>query len=129
MQMLSCAIAVGGDDHSIVRREYDTAVTFPELLILKALHGSESVRDIADAGDVSRDPADERERLRSLYGNAIVMQVFPGEHTALPEFDQRMRRKQQAEAKAAEEPAEAPAEEPPEELREGPAHPRGKRNG
>jgi len=124
MQMLSCAIAVGGDDHSIVRREYDTAVTFPELLILKALHGPENVRDIADAGDVARDPDDERERLRSLYGNAIVMQVFPGEHTALPEHDQRMRRKQQAEAKA-----EEPVEEPPEELREGPAHPRGKRNG
>lgn len=112
MQMLSCAIAVAGDDHSIVRREHDTAVTFPELLILKALHGSESVRDIADAGVVSRDPDDERQRLRSLYGAQIVMQVFPGEHTALPEFDPRMRRKQEQEAKA------QTHEDPPEELRE-----------
>lgn len=109
MQTLSCAIAVAGDDHSIVRREYDTAVTFPELLILKALHGPENVRDIADAGDVSRDPDDERQRLRSLYGHAIVMQVFPGEHTPLPEYDQRMRRK------AENHHAEA---EPPEELRD-----------
>lgn len=118
MQMLSCAVAVAGDDHSIVRREYDTAVTFPELLILKALHGPENVRDIADAGDVSRDPDDERQRLRSLYGHTIVAQVFPGEHTQLPEYDQRMRRKKAAEqAEQAEPPVVAEAEQP-EELRD-----------
>lgn len=91
MQLLSCYVAVAGDDQNIVVREYDTAVTYPELLVLKALHGGENVRRVADAGDVERDPHDERERLSSLYGKQIVDHVFPGEHTALPEVDRRLR--------------------------------------
>lgn len=89
MQLLSCYIAVAGDDHSIVVRSDDTAVTYPELLVLRALHGSESVRNVADFGDVEREPADERERLANIYGRAIVDHVFPGEHTQLPEEERR----------------------------------------
>lgn len=92
MQLLSCHIAVAGDDQNIVVREFDTAVTYPELLILKSLHGAENVRHVADAGDVERDNDDERNRLREIYGGEIVKQVFPGDHTPLPEVDRRMRK-------------------------------------
>ena len=92
MQLLSCHIAVAGDDHNVVVRGHDTAVTYPELLVIKALHGSENVRHIEDYGDVERDPDEERARLREIYGEPIVRQVFPGEHQALPEFDRRMRK-------------------------------------
>lgn len=91
MQLLSCRIAVAGDDLNVVVREYDTAVTYPELLVIKALHGSESVRDIEDAGDVDRSPEEERDRLKSIYGQEIVKQVFPGEYQPVPTQDTRMR--------------------------------------
>jgi len=98
MQLLSCHIAVAGDDHNVVVRDHDTAVTYPELLVLRALHGGESVRHVADAGDVERDPADERERLANIYGREIVNHVFPGEHTQLPVEDRKMRPKKAAPA-------------------------------
>ena len=92
MQLLSCRVAVAGDDLNVVVREHDTAVTYPELLVLKALHGSESVRDIEDAGDVDRDPTEERERLVMIYGREVVRQVFPGDHQPLPAQDVRRRK-------------------------------------
>jgi hypothetical protein len=91
MQLLSCRIAVAGDDLNVVVREHDTAVTYPELLVIKALHGSESVREVEDVGDVDRSPEEERDRLKSIYGNEIVRQVFPGEHQPVPTQDTRMR--------------------------------------
>lgn len=92
MQLLSCQVSVAGDDDCIVVKDHDTAVTFPELLVLKALHGEESVRNVAEVGDIERDPEEERQRLQGIYGAEIVRQVFPVMHQALPEADQRMRR-------------------------------------
>jgi hypothetical protein len=111
MQLLSCYISIAGDDDQIVVREHDSAVTFPEMLILKALHGGDSVRNIKDAGEVERDSDEERQRLIALYGYEIVKQVFPGEHTALPEHDARMKR-ERAKEKEAETPDVLRAEEP-----------------
>jgi len=109
MQLLSCSIALGGDDHSVVFREYDTAITFPELLVLKALHGGENIRNIKDAGEVERDSDEERQRLLALYGIEVMKQVFPVEHQPLPEHDARMKRERAKEEKAdKEEAAETP---------------------
>ena len=96
MQLMKCHIAVGGDDLNVVVRDHDTAVTYPELLVIKALHGGENVREIEDAGDVDRDPAEERERLSMIYGREIVRQVFPGDHSPLPVQDMRRNKKAQA---------------------------------
>jgi fructose-specific component phosphotransferase system IIB-like protein len=92
MQLMKCHIAVGGDDLNVVVRDHDTAVTYPELLVIKALHGGENVREIEDAGDVDRDPAEERERLSMIYGREIVRQVFPGDHSPLPVQDMRRKK-------------------------------------
>ena len=109
MQLLSCHIAVAGDDHNIVVREHDTAVTYPELLVLQALHGSENIRHLNDVGDVDRETEEERQRLMNLYGGEIVRQVFPVAHQDLPEMDRRLRRqrdvpKELAEGNETEEP-------------------------
>ena len=114
MQLLSCHIAVAGDDANIVVRDYDTAVTYPELLLLKALHGSENVRHIADAGDVERGNDEERSRLRELYGETILKQVFPGDFTELPEHDRKMRKAATVfdDDKQEKDPPKAKAEEP-----------------
>ena len=115
MQLLSCHLAVAGDDRNIVHRDYDTAVTYPELLVLRALHGSESVREVADFGDVERDPAEERQRLINIYGRQIVDHVFPGEHTQLPEEERRRVKKPAPEKKAEAEEKVEDVLEPPDE--------------
>ena len=110
MQLLSCHVCIGGDDDNIVVKDHDTAVTFPELLILKALHGDESVRSITDLGDVERDPEEERQRLLNLYGAEIVRQVFPVAHQELPEMDKRLRRQAAVPAELREDEPEPVAE-------------------
>ena len=118
MQLLSCSIALGGDDHTIVVREYDTAITFPELLVLKALHGGENIRNIKDAGEVERDSDEERQRLLALYGGEVMRQVFPVEHQPLPEHDARMKRgREQDRERAKEAKEETDTAETPEVLR------------
>lgn len=113
MQLLSCHIAVAGDDANVIVRDHDTAVTYPELLIIKALHGSENVRHVKDAGDVERDSEEERDRLRELYGELIVKQVFPGaEHQGLPEQDNRMRKAKSVFTDDDDEKAEKPVAKP-----------------
>jgi hypothetical protein len=78
MQLLSCHIAIAGDDNSIIVRDTDNPVTYPEMLVLKALHGGEHVRHIEDIGEVERDNEEERARLNEIYGLDIVRQCFPG---------------------------------------------------
>jgi hypothetical protein len=90
MQLLSCYLVIGGDDNSVVVRDHDTAVTYPEMLVLKALHGGENVRQLEDIGAVERDSDAERSRLSELYGEGIVRQTFPG-HGDLPERDGKIK--------------------------------------
>lgn len=90
MQLLTCDIALAGDLTSIVHRGEDEPVSFPELLILQNLHGKESIRNVAQVREEDRDSATERQRLVSLYGNA-VHQVFPAEYQELPVADFRIR--------------------------------------
>lgn len=90
MQMLSAYIAVAGDDANVVHRNYDTAITFPEMLILRTLHGSENIRRVLDVGYIERDSEEERSRLMNIYGHAIVKQLFPMDYQELPMGDSRI---------------------------------------
>jgi hypothetical protein len=90
MQLLSCHIAIAGDDNSIVVRDIDNPVTYPEMLVLKALHGGEHVRHVEDVGEVERDNETERARLNEIYGLDIVRQCFPGVGD-IPEKDAKIK--------------------------------------
>lgn len=90
MQLLSCHIAIAGDDNSIVVRDIDNPVTYPEMLVLKVLHGAEHVRHVEAIGEIERDSDEERSRLNELYGVSVVSQTFPG-ITSLPEHDPKVR--------------------------------------
>lgn len=84
-QLLGCEICIGGDkDNTVVKDQFDP-VTYPELLILKAMHdGDDGVRDVVAVGHVERDINAERERLSLKYGAALVAGLFPGALAALP---------------------------------------------
>jgi hypothetical protein len=87
-QLIGCEVCLGGDkDNTVVRDQFDP-VTYPEYLILKALHdGEDGVRDAVAVGYVERDPNAERERLSLKYGAALVAGLFPGALAMLPAED------------------------------------------
>jgi hypothetical protein len=109
MQIIGCSIALGGDDGQIVVREAHNPVSYPELLILKSLHGDENVRDVVMLGEDDRDLDGERQRLLGIYGLAAVTTTFPVQHMPLPEGDPRLAKKAAAAAAAA---AKAAKEDP-----------------
>jgi hypothetical protein len=66
MQICNCTVAIGGDMGMVVVKE---RVTVPELMILRAVHGDDAVRNIEVIDTVSMDLADERTRLQTIYNN------------------------------------------------------------
>jgi len=88
-QLLGATVHLGGDRDTTVVRGLDNPVTFPEVLVLRAIHGGEAnVHSLMEVGEVDRDHAAERQRLRERYGAQLVGQVFPGSLAHLPERDE-----------------------------------------
>lgn len=90
MQILTCDIALGGDEQNVVTRGFDRPVTYPELLVLSKIHGSINVREVRCIAEQERDHEAERARLRITYGQALVDGMF-GEWAPLPEADKRLK--------------------------------------
>lgn len=87
-QLLSATINIGASrDHTVVRGP-DDPITYPEMLILQAVHGGiEHVHSVVSVGKADREMSAERERLTQTYGIAFVQSVFPGITTPLPLSD------------------------------------------
>lgn len=85
-QLLEAEIAIqGGMHHKIHRDPLDNPITFPELLILNAMHGEGSIAKVYDTGrTVERTHADELDRLRSIYTDKLTRFLFPGAQPQLP---------------------------------------------
>lgn len=86
IQLVSAYINLSGSRDNVVFRSGPEALTYPETLILSALHGgAEHVHTLVQIGFVERDEAEEITRLRLTYG-AAVDAVFPaqGGRTMIP---------------------------------------------
>lgn len=91
-QLLSCEVALAGDVLNVVARHAFIPVTYPEMLVLRYIHGGESITKIIDVGYVERSDAEERERLIVAYGRETIQdKMFPGIGTRLPAGDNRYR--------------------------------------
>jgi hypothetical protein len=77
IQLIACYVDLGGDRNNVAFRGPDNPVTFPEALVLQAIHGgADHVHTLVDVGAVERDMAEEFERLASTYGE-LVHRLFP----------------------------------------------------
>lgn len=82
MQICNCTVAIGGDPGMTVTKE---RVTVPELMILRAVHGDDAVRNIEVTGESDVSSPEERERLMSIYVNPVgVVKDTVGAAGALP---------------------------------------------
>lgn len=88
-QLLSAYINLAGDRNDVAVRGVDNPITYPESLVLQAVHGGqEHVHTLIEVGEVEREPAEEMTRLTLAYGS-IAAKVFPSLNgrATLPERD------------------------------------------
>lgn len=80
MQTALVEILINGNlQHSVVR-----VVTAPEVIVLRGIHGKDSVINVSEVSTVKRSNAEEIERLGLYYTPDIVSKVFPGSMPKLP---------------------------------------------
>jgi len=110
MHLCTCEIAVGGDIRNTVVRDKFIPVTFPEINVLKLIHGEAAVTDVEVVDEVDRDPGEEKTRLLIKYPKAAVESLFPGTkppmETEVPDVKKASKRKprKKAAVKAAAQP-------------------------
>lgn len=78
--LVSCSIALAGDVRSIAHRDKYRPVTWPEVDVLRAVHGKDSIplEGITVVGERMIDVQEEFERLSARYGRELVAKLFPG---------------------------------------------------
>lgn len=89
LQLLTGYINLAGSRDNVVFRDITNPLTFPETIVLAAIHGgAEHVHGLVQCGEVERDNAEEMERLTRRYGK-FAQDAFPviAGKVALPEGD------------------------------------------
>ena len=77
--IVTCRIQVGGDPGTIVVRGESRPVLYPEIPILRHLHGDTNVFDVEVCGLVPRSAGSvEKNRMATVYGREAVEHVYPG---------------------------------------------------
>ena len=88
-QLLTGFVNLAGDRNNVAYRGTDSPITYPESLVLQAVHGGgEHVHTLIEIGEVERSPEEELERLTLRYGK-VAADVFPSLNgrATLPERD------------------------------------------
>lgn len=80
MDQLMADIAIGGDIKNVVHRD---DLTWPEVVLMRDIHGEAAVTNIEITGESELDERDEIERLRTRYGRKFV-RVFGRSADRLP---------------------------------------------
>jgi hypothetical protein len=79
MHFCTAKVAIGGDTQNIrVRDPYDP-VSWPELEVLRTLHGEEFVTDVEPFAVVKQPPKVERDRLALIYGEQVLAHIWGGQ--------------------------------------------------
>lgn len=79
MDYCSCLVALGSDIMNVVARGDDNdAVSWPEIQVLRVIHGPASVTEIKQIYKAETTPAEEKTRLAELYGDELLDKIYPG---------------------------------------------------
>lgn len=74
MQIYDCTIRLGGSLHNEVTKQ---GVTAAEVILLRAIHGDDTVRHIKARGSIDVTDAEERARLATFYSNGTPAMLNP----------------------------------------------------
>ncbi len=78
MHFCSATVRLTGDLRNTVARTTFHPVSWPEIEVLRHLHGHDAVIDVKPFVTVEQSAKAEKERLRLIYGNVVLEDVFPG---------------------------------------------------
>lgn len=78
MHFCTAEIRLSGDMRNTVARGLHNPVSWPEIEVLRALHGHDAVLNPKPFIHVNQTAKGEKERLRLIYGNAVIEDIFPG---------------------------------------------------
>lgn len=78
MHFCRAKIAIGGDNMNVFNATEFDPVSWPEILVLQAVHDETSVTDVEPFATVQQSSRDERQRLSEKYKEKIVAEVFGG---------------------------------------------------
>lgn len=122
MQICRCTVAINGNPGMTVVKE---GVTVPELIVLRAIHGDDAVRNIEVTDEATVNSAEERERLMLRYVSPMgIVRESIGAVGALPKqvaeagipddfiISKGKGRRRPAKKESAAEPLEIPTEDP-----------------
>jgi hypothetical protein len=73
-------VRIGGDIRTVMPRGEFNPVSWPEIDVLRTLHGDEAVTDVKPIAKVQQTAKAEKLRLTHIYGAATVEDVFPGKN-------------------------------------------------
>ena len=79
--LCSCMIDIANEGHTVVNRDADNPVPWPEILVLQSIHGDQSVFDIEPKDNSTSAPRGEQQkknRMMSIYGRDAVEAVYAG---------------------------------------------------
>jgi len=77
--VVTCRIQVGGDPGTVVVINKTRPLPYPEIALLRHLHGETNIFDVEVCGLISRIAgAVEKNRMMMVYGREAVEHVYPG---------------------------------------------------
>lgn len=81
MQLCSATIAIAGDLQNVMTRSSYNPVSWPEIEVLRYVHGDSAVQDVVAIAEVQQSGKAERERLRLIYGEGPLQALWGGRNT------------------------------------------------
>ena len=78
MHFCTAMVMVAGDKDQIVFKDKFNPVSWPEIELLRVIHGDDAVSEVKPFVRVDQRPRDERTRLILKYGKPYVDECFPG---------------------------------------------------
>src|SRR5262245_54636893 len=78
MHFCRAKIALGNDIRNMMTRSEYSPVSWPEIAVLRLMHGEGSIEDIKPFVSVPQKARDERARLMLIYGEAPLKEIWGG---------------------------------------------------
>lgn len=78
MHFCKANIALGGDDRNVVVRTEANPVSWPEIEILRLLHGGQGITQVVPFAKVNQSARAERDRLATIYGDDVCATAWGG---------------------------------------------------
>lgn len=78
MHFCTADIALASDEQQVVSRGPRDPISWPEIDVLRTLHGDAAVRNVKPFVHVDQTAQAEQQRLVMIYGNVVTEKVFMG---------------------------------------------------